>query len=196
MSCGGIGALLFIAAYLIEGVTRPGYGAWQQPISALSLGPGGWVQQANFVVFGILLALSAVGWYRVLTPLRGAIWFPPLQGISGLCLMGAGVFSMDPFPGYPPGAAQPTSTQHGTLHSIFAWALILSLALGRFTVGNVLMRLPRWRGWAVYSYLTGVLIWFFGRRSCKMRPRHLPDWLSACQPQVTPSGCVCSARPS
>ncbi len=161
VSCGGVGALLFTVTYLLEGITRPGYDAWQQPISALSLGPGGWVQQVNFVVFGILLVLSAVGWYRVLTPERGAIWFPVLQGISGLCLMGAGVFSMDPFPGYPPGAALPAATVHGTLHMLFAWALILTLVVGCFALATLFWRVPGWRGWAVYSVITGVLILIF-----------------------------------
>src|SRR5215472_3883042 len=103
VSCGGVGAFLFTATYLFEGITRPGYDAWQQPISALSLGPGGWVQQINFAVFGVLTLLSAVGWYRFLAPGCNAIWFPLLQGIAGLGLIGIAVFSMDPFPGYPPG---------------------------------------------------------------------------------------------
>jgi uncharacterized protein DUF998 len=161
VSCGGIGALLFTATYLIEGFTRPGYDAWSQPISALSLGPGGWAQRVNFVVYGLLLALSAVGWYGVLSPGRGSIWFPLLQGISGLCLIGAGFFSMDPLPGYPPGAALASSTAHGTLHSIFAWTLILTLAQGCFTLAAHFWRTPHWRGWAVYSWITGALILIF-----------------------------------
>jgi hypothetical protein len=161
VSCGGIGALLFTVIYLLEGATRPGYDAWRQPISALSLGPGGWLQQVNFVVFGALLALSSVGWYRFLAPGHGAIWFPLLQSISGLCLIGAGVFSMDPFPGYPPRVARASATAHGTLHSIFAWALILTLAQGCFTFGVYFVRLFHWRGWAVYSYVTGALILIF-----------------------------------
>ena len=103
VSCGGIGALLFTVVYLIEGVTRPGYDAWLQPISSLSLGPGGWVQQVSFVVFGTLTLLSAVGWYQLLLARREVLLFPLLQGISGLCLIGAGLFSLDPS-GYPPGA--------------------------------------------------------------------------------------------
>jgi Protein of unknown function (DUF998) len=161
VSCGGVGAFLFTATYLIEGVARPGYDAWQQPISALSLGPGGWVQQVNFVVFGILLVLSAVGWYRFLTPGHHALWFPLFQGLSGLCLIGVGVFSMDPFPGYPPGAALATSTVHGTLHSNLAYALIFTLALGCFTLAAHFARFPRWRGWVVYSGMTGALILVF-----------------------------------
>jgi hypothetical protein len=161
VSCGGVGAFLFTATYLLEGVTRPGYDAWQQPISALSLGPGGWVQQVNFVVFGVLMLLSAVGWYRFLTPLRHANWYALLPGISGLGLIGAGLFSMDPFPGYPPGAALAASTVHGAVHSILAWAIILTLAQGCFSLGAGFVRFPQWRLWAVYSLITGVLILIF-----------------------------------
>lgn len=163
VSCGGIGALLFTAIYLIEGATRPGYDAWRQPISSLSLGPGGWLQQVNFVVYGALLVLSAVGWYRFLTPARGAIWFPLLQGIGGLCLIGAGVFSTDPFPGYPPGSSLLTSTLHGTLHGIFAWVLILALAMGCFAWATLVRsaQVSQRRGWFVYSLITGILILIF-----------------------------------
>ena len=166
VSCSLVGPLLFSVTYLLEGITRPGYDAWQQPISALSLGPGGWVQQVNFVVFGVLMVLSAVGWHRLLAPWRQAIWFPLLQGISGLGLIGAGLFSMDPFPGYPPGAALAPSTVHGTVHSVLAFVIILTLALGCFTLFasflfGSLARFPHWRGWAVYSLITGVLILIF-----------------------------------
>src|SRR5258708_31878652 len=49
LTCGTVGSLLFTITYLVEGATRPDYNAWQQAVSALSLGPGGWVQQINFV---------------------------------------------------------------------------------------------------------------------------------------------------
>lgn len=163
VNCGGIGALLFTAIYLLEGATRPGYDAWSQPISALSLGPGGWVQQVNFVVYGALLVLSAVGWYRFLSPARGAIWFPLLQGIGGLCLIGAGLFSTDPFPGYPPGVKPGTSTLHGTLHGIFAWVLILALAMSCFALATLVRsaQVSQRRGWYVYSLVAGILILIF-----------------------------------
>lgn len=143
VSCGGVGALLFTATYLIEGITQPNYDAWQQAISALSLGPGGWVQQVNFIIFGILLVLSSVGWYRILTPERNAIWFPLLQSISGLGLMGVGVFT------------------NGMLHTLLAYALIIAMAMGCFTLAEQFARVFHWRGWAVYSWITGVLILIF-----------------------------------
>ena len=141
--CGGIGALLFTVTYLIEGFTRPSYDAWKQAIAALSLGPNGWVQQVNFIVYGVLLLLSAVGWYRFLTPGRGAIWFPVLQGISGLCLISIGVVSV-----------------LTPLHTILAWVLILTLAAGCFAFAQYALNAHS-RGWLAYSLITGLLILIF-----------------------------------
>jgi uncharacterized membrane protein len=161
VACSLVGPLLWTATYLIEGVTRPGYDAWQQPISALSLGPGGWVQQVNFVVFGVLTVLSAFGWYRILGSCRAAIGFPLFQSIAGLSLIGTGVFSLDPNPGYPPGAVLTASTVHETLHVVFAYVVIFARAFGCFVLTPRLAREPGWRWWAVYSAITGVLIVFF-----------------------------------
>lgn len=45
---GVVGPLLFIAVFLVEGATRPGYSAWRMYVSQLATGPGGWVQVVNF----------------------------------------------------------------------------------------------------------------------------------------------------
>ena len=62
LAAGTAGGLVFTGVYLAEGAARAGYRALAQPISALSLGPGGWVQQLNFIVFGMLVCASAAGW--------------------------------------------------------------------------------------------------------------------------------------
>jgi len=41
VACGTLGGVAFTAVYLAEGAFRSGYDAVSQPISALSLGPGG-----------------------------------------------------------------------------------------------------------------------------------------------------------
>lgn len=159
VSCGGVGALVFTATYVIEGFSRPGYNWLQQPVSALSLGPGGWVQQVNFVVFGILLLLSAVGWRRVLTPGRASLGFPLLQSLIGLCMSVVGFFSQDPLPGYPPGAVPTAPTVHGTLHADTAYVLFVALAVGCFVLARRFAVESRWgRRWARYSVITGVFI--------------------------------------
>lgn len=119
VSCGTIGSILFTTAYLIEGISRPGYSALQQAISALSLGPGGWIQQVNFIVFGLLVVCSAYGWYQALKLGAGSIWYPLLKAITGLGLIVDGFFSQDPAPGYPVGAVLVQPTLHGEIHSIF-----------------------------------------------------------------------------
>lgn len=156
--CSAAGSLLFTATYLIEGTTRPGYGAWQQAISALSLGPGGWVQRANFAVFGLLLICSAVGWRRALRPGLGDTWFPILKATTGIALIGDAIFSQDPAPGYPPGAVLAAPTLPGTLHTIFAVVSITALAAGCFVLARRFAREPSWRGWGAYSVITGLLI--------------------------------------
>src|SRR5437763_1067474 len=96
--CGPLGSVLFTTTYLIEGVTRPGYNAWQQAISALSLGPGGWVQVVNFIVYGLLVCCSAAGWRAALKPGVGATLVPLFEGLTGLGLIVCGIFSQDPAP--------------------------------------------------------------------------------------------------
>jgi hypothetical membrane protein len=146
---------------MIEELTRPGYDASQQPISALSLGPGGWVQEVNFVVFGILLVLSAVGWRQLLMPGRASIGFPLVQSLNGLCLIVVGFFSQDPAPGYPPGAVPAAPSVHGTVHTVAAYVLFLALACGCIVFARRFAIESQWRGWATYSLVTGILILVF-----------------------------------
>lgn len=103
LTFGLAGAVLFTIIYLIEGAIRPGYDAWQQAISALSLGPGGWIQQVNFVVFGVCTLGMAFAWRKVLTGSVYALVYPIIRGIEGLALIMVGFFSQDPAPGYPLG---------------------------------------------------------------------------------------------
>jgi hypothetical protein len=162
VSCGGVGALLFTITYTVEGLTRPGYDATQQPISALSLSPSGWVQQVNFVVFGLLLVLSAVGWLRVLTAGRASLGFPLIQGLIGLCMIVVGLFSHDPGPGYPQAPSRAPRQYTGRsirsrhTRSFSPWPLAASCsprALPLHPIG-VDGRRTRWsRAWSSWSSL-------------------------------------------
>jgi hypothetical protein len=50
---------------------------------------------------------------------------------------------------------------HGTVHTAFAWAIIISLAGSCFALAPQFLRVAHWRGWGVYTYLTGMLILVF-----------------------------------
>lgn len=158
--CGAAGWVLFVVVFLVEGATRPGYDPWQQAISALALGPSGWVQQANFIILGALLVVSAFGWRRALAPGRSSGAYPLFTAITGISLIGAGVFSQDPVPGYPPGspAIQTAPTLHGDIHQFCAFVSVTALALSCFVLARRFTVEPRWRGWAAYAFISGILI--------------------------------------
>jgi hypothetical protein len=156
LAAGPAGGLVFTGTYLAEGATRAGYRALAQPISALSLGPSGWVQQLNFVVFGVLVCLSAAGWRAALAPGRGALTFPVLRVIAGAGLVMDGLFSQDPSGGYPAGARAGVVTVHGQVHTLFAVITITSLACGCFVLAARFAAEPGWRRWAVVALAAGV----------------------------------------
>src|SRR5688500_18659951 len=104
LASGVVAGVGFPGVLLAAGALREGYRALHQPGSLLSLGPGGWVQIANFVVCGLLMVGCAAGLRRALRSGRGATWGPLLVAIYGVGVVGAGLFSADPSYGYPPGA--------------------------------------------------------------------------------------------
>jgi Protein of unknown function (DUF998) len=159
--CDAIGWIVFTATFLITGATRRGYDPWRQAISALSLGPGGWVQQVNFIGLGTLLVVSAFGWRQALRPGTGWRAYPVLKGITGIGLIGAGFFAQDPAPGSPPGAVQTAPTLHGDIHQLCAFVSVTALALSCFVLARRFALEPRWRGWAVYAVASGILILIF-----------------------------------
>jgi hypothetical protein len=157
VACGTVGGLLFTVTYLIEGATRAGYDPWGQAISALSLGPGGWVQRVNFAVFGVAIIASAAGWRRALSPGPGARAYPLLRGIAGLGLIMDGLFSQNPAPGYPAGAHTSHSTMHGQVHTLFAFVAIMALAASCFVLARRFAAEPQWRRWPAFAVTAGVL---------------------------------------
>lgn len=161
--CGAIGAPLFVVVFLIEGAVpaiRPaGYNPLRHPVSSLAIGPFGWVQVANFLVTGVLLLAFAVGLRPALRRHNGGIWAAVLVGLIAIGLIGAGVFTADPFSGYPPGTpAVPVGaarTIHGVLHQAFSALVFLGLPAACCVVGYRLARSGR-KWWACYSIGTAV----------------------------------------
>ncbi|MBA2287066.1 MAG: DUF998 domain-containing protein [Ktedonobacteraceae bacterium] len=158
LSGGVVGPVLFNATYLIEGATRPNYDAWRQPMSALSLGDGGWIQVANFIVFGLLIGCFAIGLRAALVRGVSAIWAPLLQGLVALGLVIDGAFVQDP-QGYPPELPIPTmSTIHQLIHLFGTIFTLIALVVWCFVIARRFKVEPLWRGWATYSVATGIFM--------------------------------------
>src|SRR5438874_555273 len=156
---GAIGPLLFVIVLLIEGATRPGYSAWHNYGSSLSLGDQGWMQIANFLVCGLLTLGFAVGLRQVLQTGRGSVWGPILIGVFSVALIVAGLFVTDPSLGYPPGThGSGPQTLHGIIHGVAGLITFSSLAIASFVMARRFAGDPNWKGWAVYSIVTAVLV--------------------------------------
>jgi hypothetical protein len=159
LSCGAIGSLVFTATFLIAGSLRPGYDPWREPISALSLGAGGWIQMANFVVFGVLGLASAAGIRATLTPGRGATWAPVLRVGAGLSMIVVGFCTQDPDGTYPAGLPAPASpSTHAMIHQIGSFVSLTATVAYCLVLASRLAHDPRWHGWATWLRVTAVLM--------------------------------------
>ena len=138
LTIGVVGTVLFPIIYLIEGVTRPGFDAWQQTISALSLGPGGWIQQLNFALCGVSVLWLAYVWRKILAGGVCATWYPIIRSIEGLGLIAIAIFTQDP------------------LHTAFLIVIVNAMCLGLFVISRRFWRNPDFRGWTTFSVACGL----------------------------------------
>ena len=124
---GIIGPALFVAVFLIEGAIRPGYNALSTFVSALSLGPRGWIQIANFLLFGLLLFIFTRALVREFQSGKGSRAGITLLTITAFCFFFSGPFVMDPV-GTPPNQA----TLHGTVHGILGAIAFMLMPISMF----------------------------------------------------------------
>lgn len=115
---GAVGSWLFVAVLLLDGLTRPGFHPVRHPVSALALGPRGWIQTTNFVLCGLLVTAGALA----LPDTTGSTVLAVGVGALGLGLVASGVFTMDPMRGYPPGTPDTTPKKYSTRHGLHDWA--------------------------------------------------------------------------
>lgn len=89
---------LFVGVILVEGLLRPNYHVTTMFISELALGSRGFVQIANFIVFGLSILLFAMGVAFAFGTTRAARIGVTLLAIVGMCEVAAGAFVIDPVP--------------------------------------------------------------------------------------------------
>jgi hypothetical membrane protein len=147
---GILGPILFTVTFLAQEVFRAAeYSSIAEPVSALEAGPNGWVQQANFVVFGVLTIAFAVGLQFGVRQSRAGIIGPAMLFISGIGLVLAAAFPLRE------DAAGLTYDPGG--HFVAGLLFFLSSAIGLIVLSRRLARDPGWRSLARYALIAGVL---------------------------------------
>ena len=154
LRCGVLAGPLFVAVFVMEGTKRRDYSPMQQPVSALALGPRGFVQTANFVVVGTLYVAGSRGLSRAGSG-NGRL-VPALIGGAGVGLLAAARFPTDPVPGYPPGSdsSPPHQTTTGMLHNLASVPVFLGVSASAALSAVKATRRGE-HAWAAYSAASG-----------------------------------------
>jgi hypothetical protein len=151
VALGAIAPPAFVALFLVEGATRPGYDPWSQPVSALALGKRGPRQRASFLVTGSAVVLAGVGLGRVGPASR---WGSRLISGAGVGLIGAGLADTDPLRGYDP-EDRPGITVEGLVHQAASVPVFVGLPAAAAAYGRRFAADGE-RGWAAASFATAV----------------------------------------
>jgi Protein of unknown function (DUF998) len=167
LRCGLAAGPVFVTAFVAEGAARDGYRPLRHPVSSLALGPGGWVQAANFAVTGILFLAAAAGLSRAGDPATGTRAGPALIGAAGAGLIGSAIFPTDPVSGYPPGTPdlpRPPS-RAGAVHNLAAIAVFAGLPAAAAAAS--------WRSFRLWCLATFSYLGAAGRWRCRrQQTRH------------------------
>jgi len=147
---GAAAPLLFLAVALVQVVLRPDHDAVALPISALSVGPAGWVQDVNFVGCGLLIAAFAPGLHALLRPAPMGAVGPALVAVMGAGFVAAGLLpAVDD-------AGRFSQDEPG--HAVAAGLMLVGAVLGPLVLARRMAADPAWRDLAAASRWMGVLL--------------------------------------
>lgn len=156
---GVVAPVLFLVVSVLQMPFNTGFDLTKHAFSFLSIGETGLIQQVNFVVMGILNLVAATGLFRVIGKRLGVV-AGVLFAIHGLGQVVAGVFTLDPSFGFPPGAPAgmpETISLHSNLHGLgFTLSMMSWVAL--FVVFAIRHARVRERGWATASVIAAIAL--------------------------------------
>lgn len=151
VAAGIFGPILFTVGFVVQGLYRPTYNPIAQQISDLTAGPSGWVQQVNFLVFGLLVIVFAGGLYRGGPGAAPKVLGPALVAWNGVELVIAGIFPLSE------DAAGRVYDPIG-VHSANGTIFFLSIGAVLCVMAWWFARDARWRGLVAYTLVTGIAL--------------------------------------
>jgi hypothetical membrane protein len=144
LALGGVaGPLLFVLAFTVTGMLRPGYSPVDQAISDLGIDEHAWIVNGSLVILGLSLVGLAISFSRSIRP-RSPM---ALRAASAALLAAVGV-------GYAVAGIFPeTNPLHWQLGAPLVYG---GATLGFLLAGLLLRRSPAWRGWATVTLLASL----------------------------------------
>jgi hypothetical membrane protein len=141
--CGLLGSILFNVIYFSFGIMAVQYNMMSQSIGDLELIRFGWIQSANFIMFGLATGALAIAFRKELQGGFGATLIPLVYWLTAVGAIMMGLFINEPI--------------HTYISILTFVTLPISFLLfsGRFSVD------PRWRGWATYTNMATLLMLLF-----------------------------------
>jgi hypothetical membrane protein len=145
---GIVGPIAFAVLALMQSLLRSDHSLVEHPISALAAGPSGWVQNVNFLVFGLLMIAYAIGLHLGVRPSRAGVVGFAFLVLSGIGLMWGGVF--------PATDATGAFNEDRLLHIPGFIMTFLGGGIGLIVMSRRMARDPRWQSVATYALVTGI----------------------------------------
>jgi hypothetical protein len=124
---GIISPVLFVTVFLVEGWLRTNYNPLSMYVSALALGPRGWIQILNFLVFGTLFLLFTRGVAAEFTDGKAS-----RGGLILLTILAIGYFLSGPFVMDPMDTPLDQASVNGTIHGILGGIVFLLMPISIF----------------------------------------------------------------
>jgi hypothetical membrane protein len=144
LALGGVaGPLLFVLAFTVAGLLRPGYSPVDQAISDLGIDEGAWIVNGSLVILGLSLTAFSISFYRSIRSRSSTA----LRVASATLLAAVGV-------GYAVAGIVPeTNPLHWQLGAPLVYG---GATLGFLLAGRLLRRNPAWRGWGSVTLLASL----------------------------------------
>jgi hypothetical membrane protein len=147
-AAGIAGPIIFAVVALVQSVLRQDHSLVEHPISALAAGTSGWVQNVNFLLFGLLMIAYAVGLHLGVPSSRSGWVGLAFLVLSGMGLMWGGLF--------PATDSTGAFDENRVLHIPGFIMTFLGGGIGLIVMSRRMARDPRWQSVATYALATGI----------------------------------------
>src|SRR5215210_657541 len=145
---GIVGPAVFAAVAFLHSLLRQDHSLVAHPISALAAGPSGWIQNVNFLLFGLFMIAYAIGLHLGVRPSRAGVVGVVFLVLSGVGLLWGGLF--------PATDAMGAFDDDRVLHIPGFIMTFLGGGIGLIVMSRRMVCDPRWQSVATYALATGI----------------------------------------